>query len=255
MMAFGQIESAWPVVGGVLVVNGVAYALAGRTTECDGGLYVCGLDPLTGKCLWSSRNAKPDDTDVGPYDPRVKTNYVGPGDLLSSDGKTVAIGGCQRGRFNCKTGQPVSDYNFRGPSADWRGSVAWMQSRYTRDRFGSEFPPVAYTASKVIVTRIDGKTRKQFIQKSGKDGWQTETPPPPAIIEALVVGGDKTLVAISNNTPDAIGGELWVLSNNDGAKLETHKLSAAPVTDGIATANGKVSIALQDGTLECLKAK
>ena len=35
MVTFGQVESVWPVIGSVLVQDGVAYASAGRTTEAD----------------------------------------------------------------------------------------------------------------------------------------------------------------------------------------------------------------------------
>jgi len=48
---FGQVESAWPVHGSVLVHDGVAYATAGRSTYLDGGIRVCGLAPATGKVL------------------------------------------------------------------------------------------------------------------------------------------------------------------------------------------------------------
>jgi len=47
----GQIESAWPVHGSVLMHEGVAYFTAGRSTYLDGGIRVWGLDPATGKIL------------------------------------------------------------------------------------------------------------------------------------------------------------------------------------------------------------
>ena len=48
---FGQVESAWPVHGSVLVHGGVAYVTAGRSTYLDGGIRLYGLDPATGKIL------------------------------------------------------------------------------------------------------------------------------------------------------------------------------------------------------------
>ena len=38
IMAFGQVESAWPVHGSVLVVDGQLYFVAGRTSYLDGGM-------------------------------------------------------------------------------------------------------------------------------------------------------------------------------------------------------------------------
>ncbi len=51
-VALGQVESLWPVHGSVLVLNGVAYCSAGRSTWLDGGIDLYGLDPATGKVLF-----------------------------------------------------------------------------------------------------------------------------------------------------------------------------------------------------------
>jgi len=48
---FGQVESAWPVHGSVLVDHNVAYFTAGRSTYLDGGIRVWGLEPVTGRIL------------------------------------------------------------------------------------------------------------------------------------------------------------------------------------------------------------
>ena len=47
----GQLESAWPVRGTVLVDGDVAYVAAGRSSHLDGGIHVYALDPATGKTL------------------------------------------------------------------------------------------------------------------------------------------------------------------------------------------------------------
>ncbi len=59
VMAFGQVESAWPVPGSVLIQKdatqqppgAVAYVSAGRSSFLDGGIRLYGLDPATGKVL------------------------------------------------------------------------------------------------------------------------------------------------------------------------------------------------------------
>ncbi|NOZ19866.1 MAG: PQQ-binding-like beta-propeller repeat protein [Planctomycetes bacterium] len=54
-VAMDQVESLWPVHGGVLVLNGVAYVSAGRSSYLDGGIFLCGLDPRTGNVLCRAR--------------------------------------------------------------------------------------------------------------------------------------------------------------------------------------------------------
>jgi outer membrane protein assembly factor BamB len=49
---YGKLHSTWPVAGGVLVENGVAYAAAGIANY--DGTYVCALDAITGKLKWNN---------------------------------------------------------------------------------------------------------------------------------------------------------------------------------------------------------
>jgi outer membrane protein assembly factor BamB len=58
--AYEQIESVWPVCGSILVYDDVAYFVAGRNSFLDGGLFLFGLDPRTGRVI-HQRNL------YGPY--------------------------------------------------------------------------------------------------------------------------------------------------------------------------------------------
>ena len=51
MVAFEQVESAWPVHGSVLVRDGILYCTAGRSIFLDGGIRLLRLDPVTGRKL------------------------------------------------------------------------------------------------------------------------------------------------------------------------------------------------------------
>ena len=53
MLSYGKVESVWPVIGGVMVAQGRAFATAGRTQGSDGGLVVRAFEPLTGKHTWT----------------------------------------------------------------------------------------------------------------------------------------------------------------------------------------------------------
>jgi len=56
-VAMDQVESLWPVHGSVLVLDGVAYCSAGRSTWLDGGIDLYALDPATGKVLHTTHFA------------------------------------------------------------------------------------------------------------------------------------------------------------------------------------------------------
>jgi hypothetical protein len=250
IVAYGQVESAWPVVGGVMTVGDLAYAVAGRTTEVDGGLYVYALKPRTGKVVWSGRRVKPDDGPVGAWNLSGNRNeYFGPADILCSDGKHLAIAGHDHGRFDCKTGERISGSRFHV-------HFGWMRSQYSGTNRGTEYPPLAYAQGRSVRTRWtrDKKTKKRhcFIAMSEKPGWKVEVLEPTEYrVEALALAGDVVLAAVSRAGPQA-GGELWLLAGKDGARLATHKLPAAPAFDAVAIANGEVYVALQDGAVLCL---
>jgi len=51
VVAFDRVESVWPVHGSVLVQDGVASFVAGRSMYLDGGLHLCRLNAETGELL------------------------------------------------------------------------------------------------------------------------------------------------------------------------------------------------------------
>jgi len=108
LMSYEQLESVWPVSGSVLIQDGVAYALAGRSMFLDGGMRLLRLDPLTGKKL--------SETILDDRDPRTGQNLqsriqqkkmpVALPDILSSDGKFVYM---RSQRFNMDGRRAVID--------------------------------------------------------------------------------------------------------------------------------------------------
>jgi outer membrane protein assembly factor BamB len=91
--AFEQIESVWPVHGSVLVENGVASLVAGRSCFLDGGLRFLRLDIATGKKLVETVYDDKDPETGGDLQDRHKTLQmpVALNDILSSDGKVMYL--------------------------------------------------------------------------------------------------------------------------------------------------------------------
>ncbi len=93
--AYEQFESAWPVCGSVLIKDGVAYFAAGRDSFLDGGIFLYGLDPRTGRVVYQRHM-------YGPYDEQgfpIITSRISSGagidgfkaDIFLTDGKLLYL--------------------------------------------------------------------------------------------------------------------------------------------------------------------
>jgi len=95
IMIRDQLESAWPVHGSVLVEDGVVYCTAGRSSMLDGGIWLYGLEPATGKVLYETNvdtlKKVREDIEGQPSIP----SYVMEGthaDILVSEGDHIYMG-------------------------------------------------------------------------------------------------------------------------------------------------------------------
>ncbi|MGM0486080.1 MAG: PQQ-binding-like beta-propeller repeat protein, partial [Planctomycetota bacterium] len=107
--AFGQVESAWPVHGTVLVLNGLAYAAAGHSTLVDGGAHFYALDPETGDVIHHTRVAQsaPDlERDIGEHFAMDGSNI----DVLTTDGEHIF---CSQEMFDAELNPIETEWNTR----------------------------------------------------------------------------------------------------------------------------------------------
>jgi len=101
--AFGQLESAWPVHGAILVQNNEITFTAGRNTYLDGGIYFYHMNPATGQVLAANpiRHLDPiTEKQTGREGSRQGLNFDSEGstsDVLSGDGSNVFL---KHMRFN-----------------------------------------------------------------------------------------------------------------------------------------------------------
>ncbi|MCX7826802.1 MAG: hypothetical protein N2689_14775, partial [Verrucomicrobiae bacterium] len=68
--AYGQLESAWPVCGSVLIRDGLAYFAAGRNSFLDGGIFLFALEPRTGRVVHQRHMYGPYGADGFPIESR-----------------------------------------------------------------------------------------------------------------------------------------------------------------------------------------
>ncbi|MBM3890644.1 MAG: hypothetical protein FJ388_16140, partial [Verrucomicrobia bacterium] len=158
MMSFEQLESAWPVSGSVLVLNGVAHCVAGRSAFLDGGMRLLGLDAKTGRKVY--------ETILNDRDPKTGQplhNFVNKldmpttlPDILSSDGRSVYM---RAQAFDLKgarrefapmdpkeqTGDGVHLFSRSGfLDGDWWHRSFWMYGKGVQSGYGGWFQPANY---------------------------------------------------------------------------------------------------------------
>ena len=90
IVAYGQLESVWPVSGSVLVKEGIVFAAAGRSSFLDGGILLVRLDARTGERLSETVISDLDESGRQPDDTVKGFEMDGAlPDVLSSDGDSV----------------------------------------------------------------------------------------------------------------------------------------------------------------------
>jgi len=91
LVAYEQVESVWPVHGSVLVVDGIAHAVAGRAMWLDGGMRYLRLDARTGRKVSETvlDDRYPGTNDNLQKDLRWPNLPVALPDVLSYDGRYV----------------------------------------------------------------------------------------------------------------------------------------------------------------------
>lgn len=146
VMDEGRLSSAWPVHGSVLVVDDTAYFAAGRSSFVDGGIWVHGIDALTGRVKHKttvhtqsprpklsppeSEPARKDKSTRQVRSRRPKSSTTTPdgllNDVLHSDGSGIFIR--QKGLsldLKAQQGGKVLCTNYGFPSDSWMHRVSW----------------------------------------------------------------------------------------------------------------------------------
>jgi outer membrane protein assembly factor BamB len=273
MSAFGQLESVWPVHGSVLVMDGTAYFAAGRSSHLDGGIYLFGVDAVSGEIRCKNRLQ-------GPYYDvnNISQNYRLPMgaivDILQgSDGliymrdmvfnakleQQRSVPGQNLGRVRTKASLLDDSYFKRtpwtfGPSRSYsRLIVHDEQAAYFVMMFDSLRgldPNVYFTPAK------DGYLLFAADRETSEQTWQRRIA---VRVKAMVATYDLLFVA---GPPDVVdpkdplgsfegrkGGVLVACNKADGEELWERKLPAPPVFNGLVAAKGRLYAAMRDGSV------
>jgi hypothetical protein len=158
MMSFEQLESAWPVSGSVLVLDGIVHCVAGRSAFLDGGMRLLGLDAKTGQKVYETiLNDRDPKTGQSLHDFVNKLDMpTALPDILSSDGRSIYM---RAQAFDLKgerrefapmdpkeqTGEGVHLFSRSGfLDGDWWHRSFWMYGKGVQSGYGGWFQPANY---------------------------------------------------------------------------------------------------------------
>jgi len=274
VVAFGRLESAWPVHGTVLVAGGVAYLAAGRSTYLDGGIRVYALRPETGELI---RKLKP----LNPRPHGLEDVLVaGAGSVYMRHLKYSLTGGQadkrpvpkkRRGKRSGRSPVQSRAFSTAGLIDDsWFNRVGWGGGGPKSG--GAELLVFDDKATYAIRTRRTGGFGGWFKpasgayelsavdRKSNKPRWSKRVP---IRVRAMAVASGTLFAA---GPPDVVdpkdpwaafegrkGGVLRAVSAGDGRRLAEYKLDAPPVYNGLAAAAGRLYLSTVDGKIVCMQ--
>ncbi|MBI5725135.1 MAG: PQQ-binding-like beta-propeller repeat protein [Planctomycetes bacterium] len=235
MAAYGQIESVWPVIGTVLVHEDTAYAVAGRTSESDGGVAVVALDPATGAMKWAKAIAP------GP----LRMNDM----LALRDGSLV----WHHLKMDPKTG--AGDLKIPGVKDKDTSQGGLLDGTWTllgKRRSGNAFKVDKMTADILAWNNSLIATAGSVYSRENEKRVWTQSPVRTRQVEAIAMASNAIVAAGRIADAKGInGGFIFAAAIADGKNLAEFPLDAPPTYDGIAIAREKIYVSLQNGTLLC----
>ncbi len=294
IVAFGNLESPWPVHGSVLVKKDVAYATAGRSSFLDGGIFVYAIDPATGKIL-QQRTLYSVDPKTGEVrystskaaNERYDMPSENPGalsDVLVSDDKFFYMRHTKMELSDISNNSVAStDYpnKYIGPLVtsnggllddSWFNLTHWSYANASPCRLlvcddRCTYGVKAYKRiSRHGGVKFDARKDAYYLFADDRSGkvkriWVREIP---IRVMAMVAGRDSLFAA---GTPHVIdpddpwaafegrrGGRLRVVSKKNGETLADYRLDSPPVWDGMAAAAGRLYLSAVDGKVYCFGA-
>ncbi|MBC8871242.1 MAG: PQQ-binding-like beta-propeller repeat protein [Planctomycetes bacterium] len=288
----GQLESAWPAHGSILVHDDIAYLAAGRSSFLDGGIHFYAIQPVTGEIV-QQRNEYTPDSETHKMAANPSYTQTMPGmlaDILVSDGSAIWMRNHQVfGDTPSRQGHVHATGGFRDDT--WFNRTTWKVAAathaqllvfdetavYAIEAFSSTSRAKAFTAggngyrlfarslnrSGPLIPRTrKGKAGRKGAKPNISDNWSAQIP---VRGTAMAVAGDTLLIA---GAPDIVdpqdplaafegrkGGVLCAFSAKDGSKLSELNINALPVWDSMAVARGKMFLAMKDGTIRCFQGR
>jgi len=280
IVASGQLESASPIHGSVLIRDDVACFTAGRSSYLDGGIGLYRLDPKTGRQLSRTQVYSPD-PQTGKQPPQFAP-YAMPGvrsDILSADGEHIYLRNMVfdgRGREQAEGNAHLFTLtDFLDDS--WPHRSYWIFGTRCSIACGCSGQEKGLIYGRLLAfddSAIYGYGRarlhwsNQFqdgayrLFAAGRNERTLRWEKPVRIQVRAMLLADKVLFVAgpSSETSNASGGSdraesamLLAVSATDGATLAQYRLEAPPVFDGMAAIENRLYVTLENGNIVCME--
>ncbi len=243
IVAFGNVESRWPVSGTVLVQDDTAFVAAGRAPDADGGIQVHALDLQSGNPLWSAQLNNPES--------------AGLCDFLVAGEEDVFL---SNWRFDPQTGEHArasSNSHLRGGKvglleASWlKHNLALRKNIQTWTAQDAAGQLLAFSRNEMVGYEAQSRT----LTFKGQSTW-SHSVPKPAQVTSLILTKSHVVAAGSRDRQAQLApGILWLLGRQDGKVTKTIELPAEAVFDGLAASRNQVFVSSQNGRLYCFGSK
>jgi outer membrane protein assembly factor BamB len=258
IVAYGQLESSWPVAGSILIHNDLAYATAGRHPLADGGVQVIAFKPSNGYIKW--RGAATDTGITRGYNRQgLDFDYF---DHLVLDGSTIAM---SRWQFHPTTGQTKLNRTsgfFKAGSTAVQAPRGFWKYGYPNNRRRTEGELLAYHGDSIFGIHKGKLFRRDFnYQKPIADKWFSEyeegkskhafdrlaagskwSVAAPGQVQAMLVAGDRLLLVSKD--------KLKIYDTQNGKQVG-EQAAAQPIPDGLAAAYNNLYLSTRDGRVIC----
>lgn len=244
IVAFGGVESAWPVAGTVLIKGDRIYAAAGRAPDADGGLRVVALQLQSGELAWEQAIRG--------------GNFRGLNDYLIDGGDSVFLSNWE---FDAATGRaqeasPASDH-LRG------GKVGLLEASWTKHDLALRKEIQTWTAGKAsgqliafspdAVATYQAESRRIVIDADAHFEIQLAASEQ---VTCMAMTARHLVIAGGLNRGDIDdGGFLRTVALNSGRVSESLILPAEAAFDSLAVAGNNVLVSTQSGDVCCYAAK
>jgi outer membrane protein assembly factor BamB len=280
--AYGRLESASPVIGSVLMQDGIVCCTAGRSSYMDGGIDLYRLNPESGEVLSRTEIYSPD-PETGRQ-PKHFAPAAMPGaraDILTSDGDNIYLRDMAFDRHGTEVTEASPHLFTLTDFLDdsWPHRSYWIFGIRCSVATGCSHRDKQLIYGRLLVfakNKIYGYGRKQVhwsnrlqdgpyrlfaVNRSDGTGqWEKRVDiQVRAMILAdniLFVAGPSAEAVTGPLVPDEKQGNLLMaFSASDGRELARYQLDSCPVFDGVAAAYGRLYVSMKDGSLLCMAEK